>query len=67
MKMHDSIMSRGDCLSLKELALSGNDLMKLGIPEGRKLGECLQKLFDMVLSDPSLNTRDKLTEIVKNI
>ncbi|MBR4513948.1 MAG: HDIG domain-containing protein [Lachnospiraceae bacterium] len=64
MKMHDDIMSRGDCLSLKELALGGDDLKKLGIPEGKKLGETLNKLFVMVLADPSLNTREKLTEIV---
>ena len=66
-KMHDSIMSRGDCLSLKELALSGDDLKKLGIPEGRKLGETLNMLFDRVLAEPSLNTKEKLTEIVKGI
>ena len=66
-RMHDRIMSRGDCLSLKELALSGNDLKELGIPEGRMLGQTLKKLFDMVLSQPELNTKDQLTEIVKSL
>jgi tRNA nucleotidyltransferase (CCA-adding enzyme) len=48
----------GDPLVLKELAITGTDLM--GVATGRALGDLLAKLLDRVLAEPSLNTRDQL-------
>ena len=55
----------GDPLVLKELAITGNDLMQAGHPAGRALGELLTSLLDRVLHDPSLNTRDQLLALAK--
>jgi tRNA nucleotidyltransferase (CCA-adding enzyme) len=50
----------GDPLVLKELAITGNDLMQAGYAAGRGLGELLGKLLDAVHRDPALNTREAL-------
>lgn len=55
----------GDPLVLKELAITGNDLMQAGHRAGRALGELLTSLLDRVLRDPSLNTRDQLLALAK--
>jgi tRNA nucleotidyltransferase/poly(A) polymerase len=44
-------------LSLKELAVNGDDLQRLGIPAGPRLGQILQTLLGHVLDDPAQNTR----------
>ena len=43
-------------LSLKELAVNGNDLQRLGIPPGPRLGQILQTLLAHVLDDPTQNS-----------
>jgi tRNA nucleotidyltransferase/poly(A) polymerase len=48
-------------MSVRELALSGSDLMKLlDLPPGPQVGKILNYLFEMVLADPELNTRKHL-------
>jgi tRNA nucleotidyltransferase (CCA-adding enzyme) len=47
-------------LGVSDLAISGRDLIELGVPEGRKVGEILKRLFDEALDDPSMNVRDQL-------
>jgi len=56
------IISRGDCLSLKNLKVSGDDLIDAGIPEGKQIGRILNSLLDEVLSDPGKNEREFLLE-----
>ncbi len=46
--------------SVKELAINGHDVQRLGIPTGPRLGALLQTLLYEVLDDPSRNTRDHL-------
>ncbi len=48
------------CLSLKDLAVDGNDLMALGYPAGKSLGACLNRLLDLVLEEALPNTREAL-------
>jgi tRNA nucleotidyltransferase (CCA-adding enzyme) len=56
----------GDPVSRAQLALDGNDLTALGVPPGRRIGEVLDLLLDRVLTDPSLNTRDRLTALARS-
>lgn len=65
-KCYEMILQKRQCLSLKELAVNGRDLMELGIPSGKGLGEVLKKLFDIVLEEPERNTREELLAAVKN-
>ena len=46
--------------SYGKLAVNGDDLLQLGLKEGRVLGELLKKLEEMVIEDPALNERDNL-------
>lgn len=58
------ITARGDCVSLKTLALTGNDLLAAGIGPGKEIGETLEHLLDLVLKDPTLNTKDQLLNYI---
>ena len=59
-KVYKQILEAKDCLSLKDLAVSGKDLIEQGMKPGKELGETLQKLFDYVLEAPEKNTREDL-------
>jgi tRNA nucleotidyltransferase (CCA-adding enzyme) len=54
------IRTRGDCLDLKHLAVTGQDLIAIGIKPGRGLGDCLNYLLDQVLDDPQKNEKETL-------
>lgn len=66
-QIFDEILSKGECTSTDELAISGKDLVALGIEPGRRIGIILEDLLNMVLQDPQLNDRDILIDIVKKI
>ena len=43
------ILDAGQCISLKTLAIGGDDLKAAGIPTGKAMGDCLAYLLDEVL------------------
>lgn len=53
------ILQRGDCYSLRQLAVNGADLQALGW-QGESLGQGLAWLLDKVLAQPTLNSREQL-------
>ena len=57
---YEEIVENKDCLSIKELAVSGNDLISHGIAPGPALGEKLKAMLEDVLDNPEHNTRDYL-------
>ena len=61
------IQSKETALSLKDLAVNGKDLIKAGIPAGKKLGLILNELFQCVLDDPNMNEKERLLTVAKNI
>ena len=61
------VMKNQNALSLKDLAVNGKILLENGIPAGKQLGIILNELLNSVLEDPSLNTKEKLLEIAKNL
>lgn len=55
-------------LRVTDLAINGQDVMRvLGVPPGREIGVILERLLELVLDDPSLNTRDKLEALLPNV
>lgn len=52
---------------LKSLAVNGNDLLSLGIPEGPEVGRVLRALHERVLDDPELNERETLLELAREM
>lgn len=59
----EAIVAEGDALTVKDLAIGGNELMALGIPKGPLIGAVLEYLLETVLDDPSQNTSARLTTI----
>lgn len=66
-KLYSEIMARKDAVTLKDLAISGNDLIAEGMPPGRQIGETLSALLERVLDDPSLNKREILLKLYKEV
>lgn len=64
-KFFKEIIEEKECLSIKNLAVNGSDLIKEGMPQGKELGEMLSWLLEKVLEDPSLNTKDTLMRLVE--
>jgi putative nucleotidyltransferase with HDIG domain len=62
----DNCLNENTALSLKDLAINGNDLMQIGL-KGKQIGWTLNELLQDVLESPSDNTKEKLIEIAKNI
>ncbi len=61
-KLYHQVLSQGDCIELKQLAISGHDLLALGIPQGRQIGEILKLLLEQVLEEPDKNNRPYLLQ-----
>jgi tRNA nucleotidyltransferase (CCA-adding enzyme) len=55
-----SIRAAKDPLTVKDLAVTGDDLLAAGVRPGPEVGETLQRLLAEVLEDPTRNTRDRL-------
>lgn len=53
------IYAENACLTIKDLALNGHDLMQLGY-QGPAIGQALQKLLDLVLDEQVENTKTAL-------
>lgn len=53
-------------LRIKDLAINGHDLQRLGIPPGPRMGEVLETLLHRVLDDPTCNTQDYLRAVVES-
>jgi tRNA nucleotidyltransferase (CCA-adding enzyme) len=47
-------------LTIADLAISGNDIVALGIPQGPDIGVLLDALLDLVIEHPEWNTREEL-------
>ena len=59
------IYQKGECFTLRDLAVNGSDLAALGMPRGKEMGEVLENLLDMVMRSPELNVKRTLIELVK--
>lgn len=64
--LYREICASHQCLTLKELAVSGRDLMEAGFEKGKQLGEILEFLLGEVLEEPSLNEKETLLKLAKN-
>lgn len=56
----EGVIADGDCCSMADLAVKGEDLIQAGIPRGKQLGDILRSCLDEVLREPGHNNRDCL-------
>ena len=54
------IMELQECVSLKDLAVKGGDLLAVGVERGPQIGETLNKLLELVLEEPEKNQKELL-------
>ena len=66
-RLREEIIRDGDCVSLKELAVKGRDLLEAGVERGPMVGEILNHLFDLVLLHPEKNDRELLLKEVRRM
>ena len=62
MRQFEEIKEAGDCVSLKQLAVNGGDLLAKGLEKGKQIGDGLMYLLNLVLEKPELNKKDILLE-----
>jgi tRNA nucleotidyltransferase (CCA-adding enzyme) len=60
------VLSRREPLTVHDLDISGYDLLSLGYPPGKEIGEVMDYLLDQVVDNPALNQRDTLITLLKN-
>ncbi|WP_058485848.1 CCA tRNA nucleotidyltransferase [Defluviitalea phaphyphila] len=65
-RIYKEIKENNECFNLKDLAVNGGDLIKIGIKEGKKIGKTLDYLLKLVIENPKLNKKDILLSILKS-
>ncbi len=63
----EGILAEEQCFQIKDLAIDGNDLLEMGIPQGILMGKILHQLFDQVLNDAVPNDKQTLLDAAKEI
>jgi tRNA nucleotidyltransferase (CCA-adding enzyme) len=64
-KMLEDITARGDCVTLKDLDITGNDLLEYGL-KGAEIGRVLSELLHVVMDNPKLNDKQTLLGMLEH-
>ena len=65
--LYKECLENQTCLAKKDLAINGSDLIAMGMKQGKDIGVVIDQLFDAVIEDPSINDREKLTELAHKL
>lgn len=65
LEIERDILGKGECVSLKMMAVTGADLLAMGCPKGRQVGVILNELLEMVLEHPEANEKELLLNTAK--
>ena len=63
----DEILDEQSCFTLKDMELKGNDLIDLGVPEGKEIGQILHQLLEEVMDGKLENRRQALLKRAKEL
>ena len=66
-RLAEEILADRDCISLKELAVTGGDLIQAGMKPGKKMGEILHTLLEAVLQEPQRNQKELLLRMAQDM
>ncbi len=64
-ELYQETILNDDCVTLRQLAITGTELKELGMKPGREMGEMLSELLEFVIDYPDMNTKEKLSGYVK--
>lgn len=62
----EEIVNKKECFNLNMLNINGNDLINLGIPQGKLIGTILNDILNEVISGNISNDRQKLLKYTKS-
>ena len=60
---YEQILADKECISLKDLAVSGKDLIEAGVTPGKEVGEILNRMLNEVIEHPENNEKSRLFEL----
>ena len=63
----ERVLAEQQCFTLKDLAISGRDLLGMGVPKGPEIGRLLNAALEHVLDNPSENEKEKLLAYLKGV
>lgn len=63
---YEEILTRKECVSIKNLAITGSDLIENGMKPGKEIGEVLNRLLEMVIEHPEYNEKEVLLKMKDN-
>ncbi len=63
----EKILAGTDCFSMSNMKINGNDIIGLGVKEGKEVGAILSRLFDMVTSNEVENEHTALLKAASSI
>jgi len=66
-RLYNEIIEKEEAVSIKDLKISGKDIIELGVSQGKEIGLVLKLIFERVLEDSSLNERKILIKLAKEI
>ena len=61
----EQVIEEEQCFSISDQAINGHNIMDLGVPEGKRVGEILKKLLDAVIAEDIENEHTALVEYAK--
>lgn len=61
----EEVLNNNECFSLKDLDISGKDLISIGYKPGKELGNTLNKLLEMVVNEDIKNDKYLLLQFAK--
>lgn len=64
-KLYQEALLEENCVTLRQLAVGGRDLMDLGMTPGMEIGSMLSELLEYVIDDPKRNEKEILCAYVK--
>ena len=67
LQMLAELRAENACMSLKQLAVTGGDLLAAGIPQGKAIGETLNRLLESVIEGDLPNEHDALLAAAKKM
>lgn len=62
---YEEVLEKDMCVQLKDLAVTGGDLIGAGMKPGKELGNALERLLEVVLEEPDKNEKEILMQYIK--
>jgi len=63
-KILAEIIQSNQCFTIKDLAINGKDIIAMGVPEGKRIGEILNTVLNEVINETIVNERKFLLDYV---